>query len=120
MDALAGSASARGAGHADCTAEAVPQCDVLTALALCKVVQVLSGKLLVLIAIGIVETVCGESVAGGSRLRFLEAGSADAVTVSNDRLACTAKNTQLTGAQYKLERGNERMHARMTQQVPDR
>ena len=93
-------ASAKGAGHAECTAEAVPVSDVLTAVALHEAVQVLSGNLVGLVAIGIMETLCGESLAGGSRLRFFEAGSADADTVRNDRLACTAKNTQLTGALY--------------------
>lgn len=104
MGPLAVSASVRGAWHADCTAEAVSVFDVLTAVALQKAVQVLSGKLLGLVATGTVETLCGKSLAGGSRLRFFEAGSTDAVAVRNERLACTAQNTQLRSAQYKTTR----------------
>lgn len=68
-----------------------------------------------LLAAGTLEPLPGESLAGGSRLRFFEVGSNDAVTVRNDRLACTAKkNEQLRGAQKRWgemeEQNDKSMH----------
>lgn len=71
----------------------------------------LAGKVpasVVLHAAGIVEALRGELLAEGFRLRFFEVGSNDALTVRNDRLACTAKKImQLREAQPKMRDGRK-------------
>lgn len=110
-------ASARDAPSVWCATELVLLIDALTAAALQGAVEGFAGKLLascVLLAAGIIEPLCSESLAEGSRLRFLEVGSDDAVTVRNDRLACTAKrNMQLRRGQKRTERRRKRMNKSM-------
>ena len=94
MDELVARASAWEAHSAVSATEALPLFDVLTALALGAAVQVLVGRLpapAVLVAAGMAEPMHGKSLAEVSRFRFFEVGKAEAVTVRNDRLACTAK-----------------------------